>query len=55
MAKGYAVIPSSTRRANLESNLRARDVVLTPQDIAAIDALERGERLVDPAFAPRWD
>ena len=55
MAKGYAVIPSSTRRANLASNLRARDVVLTPQDIAAIDALERGERLVDPAFAPRWD
>jgi 2,5-diketo-D-gluconate reductase B len=55
MAKGYAVIPSSTRRANLESNLRARDVVLTPQDIAAIDALERGERLVDPEFAPRWD
>jgi len=55
MAKGYAVIPSSTRRANLESNLRARDVVLTPQDVAAIDALERGERLVDPEFAPRWD
>ncbi|WP_208296134.1 aldo/keto reductase [Telluria antibiotica] len=42
MAKGYAVIPSSTRRANLESNLRARDVVLTPQDIATIDALEPG-------------
>jgi 2,5-diketo-D-gluconate reductase B len=55
MAKGYAVIPSSTRRANLAGNLRARDVVLTPQDIAAIDALERDERLVDPEFAPRWD
>jgi 2,5-diketo-D-gluconate reductase B len=24
-------------------------------DIAAIDALERGERLVSPDFAPQWD
>jgi 2,5-diketo-D-gluconate reductase B len=55
MAKGHAVIPSSTRRANLESNLRARDLILSTQDLAAIDALDRGERLVDPDFAPRWD
>ncbi|KQV52250.1 2,5-didehydrogluconate reductase DkgB [Massilia sp. Root335] len=55
MAKGHAVIPSSTQRANLESNLRARDLVLSSRDIAAIDALDRGERLVDPDFAPRWD
>lgn len=55
MAKGYAVIPSSTRRANLESNLRARDLILSQQDIADIDALDRGERLVSPDFAPAWD
>jgi 2,5-diketo-D-gluconate reductase B len=55
MAKGYAVIPSSTRRANLESNLRARDLILSSRDIAAIDGLDRGERLVNPEFAPRWD
>jgi 2,5-diketo-D-gluconate reductase B len=55
MAKGYAVIPSSTKRANLDSNLRARDLVLSSRDIAAIDALDRGERLVNPDFAPRWD
>jgi 2,5-diketo-D-gluconate reductase B len=55
MAKGYAVIPSSTRRANLASNLAASGVVLTARDSAAIDALERGERLVNPDFAPRWD
>jgi 2,5-diketo-D-gluconate reductase B len=55
MAKGYAVIPSSTRRANLESNLRARDLILSAADIVAIDALDRGERLVSPDFAPRWD
>ncbi|MCC2974820.1 2,5-didehydrogluconate reductase DkgB [Massilia sp. IC2-476] len=55
MAKGYAVIPSSTRRANLESNLRAPSLVLEREDIAAIDTLDRGERLVSPEFAPEWD
>lgn len=55
LAKGYAVIPSSTRRANLASNLAAGGLVLDANDIAAIDALERGERLVSPDFAPQWD
>ena len=55
LARGHAVIPSSTRRVNLESNLRARDLILSAHDLAAIDALDRGERLVDPDFASRWD
>jgi 2,5-diketo-D-gluconate reductase B len=55
MAKGHAVIPSSTRRENQAANLAARGLVLAPQDAAAIDALDRNERLVDPEFAPRWD
>jgi len=53
--KGYAVIPSSTRRANLESNLASGRITLDATHIAAIDALERGERLVSPDFAPQWD
>jgi 2,5-diketo-D-gluconate reductase B len=55
MAKGYAVIPSSTRRENLAANLGALGVRLAAADIAAIDALERGERLVSPDFGPVWD
>ena len=55
MAKGHAVIPSSTKRANLAGNLAAAHVRLAPADIAAIDALDRGERLVSPEFAPQWD
>jgi 2,5-diketo-D-gluconate reductase B len=51
LAKGYAAIPSSTQRANLA----AAQLVLASKDIAAIDALERGERLVSPDFAPDWD
>jgi 2,5-diketo-D-gluconate reductase B len=55
LAKGYAVIPSSTRRDNLAANLGAPGLTLTADDIAAIDGLERGERLVSPDFAPAWD
>ena len=53
---GYAVIPSSTRRENLESNLQASRLTLTSDDMSRIAALDRGERLVDPeGLAPSWD
>ena len=56
MQLGYAVIPSSTRRENLESNLRSRDLRLSDEDMAQIAALDRGERLTSPAsIAPEWD
>ncbi|MFC5462147.1 2,5-didehydrogluconate reductase DkgB [Massilia niabensis] len=55
LAKGHAVIPSSTQRANLAANLAAAQLVLASADIAAIDAFDRGERLVGPEFAPAWD
>lgn len=53
---GYAVIPSSTRRENLASNLLARQLELDADDMAQIAALERDGREVDPAgLAPEWD
>ena len=53
---GYAVIPSSTRRENLASNLLARDLKLDADDMAAIAALERNGREVSPdGLAPAWD
>lgn len=56
MQLGYAVIPSSTKRANLESNLRACDIRLTDEEMASIAALDRNERLTDPkGLAPAWD
>ena len=48
------MIPSSTKRANLASNLAASRLQLDADDIAALDALDRGERLVNPEFAPQW-
>lgn len=56
MQLGYAVIPSSTKRANLASNLAARELRLSDADMAAIAALERNERITSPAsLAPAWD
>lgn len=56
MQLGYAVIPSSTKPANLESNLKARELNLTEDDMQRIAALEQGHRLTSPAsLAPQWD
>lgn len=55
LQRGIAVIPSSTKRANLASNLAAQNLRLSPEDMAAIATLERGERLANPDFAPHWD
>ena len=53
---GYAVIPSSTKRENLASNLLARDLKLDAGDMALIAALERNGREVSPeGLAPAWD
>ena len=53
---GYAVIPSSTKRVNLASNLQAQQLVLSADEMVQIAALERNERLVSPdGLAPAWD
>lgn len=53
---GYAVIPSSTKRANLASNLAARNLTLDADDMALIATLERNGREVSPdGLAPVWD
>ena len=56
MQLGYSVIPSSTKRANLESNLKAQSLKLTAEDMAQIAQLDRGHRLTNPqSVAPEWD
>lgn len=56
MQLGYAVIPSSTQRANLQSNLKAVQLTLSEADMAQIAGLERGHRLTNPkGIAPQWD
>jgi 2,5-diketo-D-gluconate reductase B len=56
MQLGYAVIPSSTQRANLEGNLKAQQLKLTDAEMVQMAALDRNERLTDPAgLSPAWD
>jgi 2,5-diketo-D-gluconate reductase B len=56
LQQGYSVIPSSTRRENLQGNLQAQRLHLEEKDMAEIASLERNERLASPeSLAPQWD
>ncbi|WP_299010483.1 2,5-didehydrogluconate reductase DkgB [uncultured Shewanella sp.] len=56
LAKGYCVIPSSTKKENLASNLQAQYISLSTEDISRIDQLEANRREINPeTLAPRWD
>jgi 2,5-diketo-D-gluconate reductase B len=55
LQKGVIVIPASGRREHLEDNWRAADLRLRPDEMTAIDALDRGQRLVGPEKSPAWD
>jgi 2,5-diketo-D-gluconate reductase B len=56
LQQGFAVIPSSTKRTNLESNLGAARITLSEDEMAAIAALEANDRIANPeGIAPAWD
>lgn len=56
LAKGYAVIPSSTKRENLASNLAAQGITLSDEQLMKIDQLDTSSREVNPeGLAPIWD
>jgi 2,5-diketo-D-gluconate reductase B len=50
-AKGVTAIPKTTG-AHLRENWESLSVELDDEDVAAIDAIDRRERQVDPGFAP---
>ena len=55
IGRGFAVIPASARPEHMADNLQAGDLVLTAEQMARIDGLERGQRLLSPDHAPDWD
>jgi len=55
LQQGFAVIPSSTKRENLQSNLLAANIQLSDAEMTAIAGLERNERIANPGIAPVWD
>lgn len=52
--EGVAAIPKAAGVMNQRANLAALSIRLDAADIAAIDALPKARRLVNPAFAPDW-
>jgi len=48
-------IPGVLNVEQLRENLKVLDVTLTSDEMAAISALARGTRIVDPPHGPAWD
>lgn len=56
LQRGFAVIPSSTKREHLMSNLKAQEIQLSSEEMMAITQLDRNQREVNPeGLAPIWD
>ncbi len=52
---GVAAIPKAARRESQIANLEAMKITLDDADRAAIAALPKAQRMVNPGFAPAWD
>ncbi|PLZ00338.1 2,5-didehydrogluconate reductase B [Burkholderia sp. WAC0059] len=52
---GVLAIPKAQRRESQQSNFDAQSIRLDDEDRAAIAALPKDQRFVNPPFAPQWD
>lgn len=52
---GVATIPKSSHPARLRENMDAAKLRLDDTDRAAIEAMPKDRRCVNPGFAPKWD
>jgi 2,5-diketo-D-gluconate reductase B len=52
---GVAAIPKASRPRSQQDNLDAQHLGLDDDDRAAIAALPKNKRLVNPGFGPEWD
>jgi 2,5-diketo-D-gluconate reductase B len=53
--EGVVAIPGVGSVEQLRDNLKVLEVTLTNDEMAAISALARGMRVVDPPHSPAWD
>lgn len=49
------IIPSSTKKQNMENNLNFPEITFSKTELKNIAALDSGERIATPDFAPEWD
>lgn len=52
---GVVAIPKSGTPERIRANFEVDGFELSTEEMARIDGLERGERHIDPDFAPDWD
>lgn len=50
-----SAVPKSASEKHIESNFDIFDFVLSDDEVARIDALDSGERIVEPEWSPDWD
>lgn len=56
LGHGVAAIPSSRQAPHLAENVKAGEIKLDADEMSAIDALDRGYRIINPiSIAPVWD
>jgi 2,5-diketo-D-gluconate reductase B len=48
-------VPKAASAARQKENLGALTLRLTAEDLAALDALPKERRFVNPSFAPDWN
>jgi 2,5-diketo-D-gluconate reductase B len=52
---GVLAVPKASSRPHLAANLAVFDFALTTDERTQINGLARGERLIEPPFAPAWE
>lgn len=52
--RNVAAIPKASSREHLAENIDIFDFMLSEEEMVDVAALARGERLIDPEFAPTW-
>jgi len=52
--KGVTAIPKATSEDHIADNWASLGLELDDEDVAAIDAIDRTDRRVDPDFGPDW-
>lgn len=55
MQAGFVVIPSAGSRARIAENFAAQDITLSDDEMAQVRGLDRGMRLVNGPWCPKWD
>lgn len=53
--QGHIIIPTSGQKDRIRANFGARDIMLSAEELAAIDGCDRNGRQINPAWVPAWD